>query len=54
MWTVKKNYQRKEESTKYPLCEIKEDTTKHILECKKEQSNFYEQKQMKQKNEKKY
>ena len=33
MWELKKNYQREEEDTKCPICNQKEDTTEHVLEC---------------------
>ena len=33
MWELKKNYSREEEHTKCPICNQKEDTTKHVLEC---------------------
>ena len=32
MWEWKKNYPR-EEDTKCPICNQKEDTTEHVLEC---------------------
>ena len=33
MWELKKNYPREEEDTKYPICNQKQDTTEHVLEC---------------------
>ena len=33
MWELKKNYPREEEDTKSPICNQKEDTTEHVLEC---------------------
>ena len=33
MWELKKNYPREEEDTKCPICNQKEDTTEHVLEC---------------------
>ena len=33
MWELKKNYPRKEENMKCPICTLKEDTTEHVLEC---------------------
>ena len=33
MWELKKNYPREEEDSKFPLCNQKEDTTEHVLEC---------------------
>ena len=33
MWGLKKNYPRKEEDMKCPICTKKEDTTEHVLEC---------------------
>ena len=33
MWELKKNYPREEEDTKYPICNQKQDTTEHALEC---------------------
>ena len=33
MWELKKNYPREEQDTKCPICNQKEDTTEHVLEC---------------------
>ena len=33
MWGLKKNYPREEEGMKCPICNEKEDTTEHVLEC---------------------
>ena len=33
MWELKKNYRREEEDMKGPICNQKEDTTEHVLEC---------------------
>ena len=33
MWELKKNYPREEEDTKCPICNQKQDTTEHVLEC---------------------
>ena len=33
MWELKKNYPREEEDMKCPICNQKEDTTEHVLEC---------------------
>ena len=33
MWELKRNYPREEEDMKYPICNQKEDTTEHVLEC---------------------
>ena len=33
MWELKKNYPREENYTKCPICNQKEDTTEHVLEC---------------------
>ena len=32
-WELKKNYPREEEDMKCPICNQKEDTTEHVLEC---------------------
>ena len=33
MWDLKKNYKKEEEQSLCPLCEIEEDTTKHLIKC---------------------
>ena len=33
MWELKKNYPREEEDMKFPICNQKEDTAEHILDC---------------------
>ena len=33
MWELKKNYPREEEDMECPICNQKEDTTEHVLEC---------------------
>ena len=33
MWELKKNYPREEEDMKCSLCNGKEDTAEHVLEC---------------------
>ena len=33
VWELKKNYPREEENMKCPICNQKEDTTEHVLEC---------------------
>ena len=33
MWELKKNYPREEEDMKCPICNHKEQTTEHVLEC---------------------
>ena len=33
MWELKKNYPREEEDTQCLICNQKEDTTEHVLEC---------------------
>ena len=33
MWELKKNFPREEEGMKCPICNQKEDTTEHVLEC---------------------
>ena len=33
MWELKKNFLREEEDMKYPICNEKEDTAEHVLEC---------------------
>ena len=35
MWQVNCNYKRDNNDTKCPLCKKSEDTTEHVLECKK-------------------
>ena len=33
MWELKKSYPREEKNMKCPICNEKEDTTEHVLEC---------------------
>ena len=33
MWEVQMNYKKETESVMCPLCERKEDTTEHVIEC---------------------
>ena len=35
MWELKANYERKGLDNRCPMCQSKEDTTKHVLECNK-------------------
>ena len=40
MWELKKNYPREEEDTICPICNQKEDTTEHVLECQAEETVY--------------
>ena len=33
MWELRKNYPREEKDIKCPICNEKEDTKEHVLEC---------------------
>ena len=33
MWELKNNYPREKEDTKCPICNQKDDTTEHVLDC---------------------
>ena len=39
MWELKANYERKGLDNRCPMCQSKEDTTKHVLECNKGDKN---------------
>ena len=39
MWQVSCNYKRDNTGTKCPFCKKLEDTTEHVLECKKIKSS---------------
>ena len=51
MWEVQMNYKKEEESVLCPLCERKEDTTEHVIECGRENEKMYDLKDEKTKEE---
>ena len=44
MWEVQMNYKKETESVMCPLCERKEDTTEHVIECGWENEKMYDTK----------
>ena len=42
MWEVQMNYKKETESVMCPLCERKEDTTEHVIECGRENEKMYD------------
>ena len=42
MWEVQMNYKKETESFLCPLCERKEDTTEHVIECERENEKMYD------------
>ena len=42
MWEVQMNYKKETESVLRPLCERKEDTTEHVVECGRENEKIYD------------
>ena len=41
MWELKKKYPQKEEDMKCPICNQKEDTTEHVLECQTAETVYW-------------
>ena len=42
MWEVQMNYKKETERVLRPLCERKEDTTEHVIECGRENEKMYD------------
>ena len=42
MWEVQMNYRKETESVMCPLCERKEDTTEHVIECGQENEKMHD------------
>ena len=42
MWEVQMNYKKETESVMCPLCERKEDTTEHVIECGQENEKMHD------------
>ena len=42
MWEVQMNYKKETESVLCPICERKEDTTEHVIECERENEKMYD------------
>ena len=42
MWEVQMNYKKEAESVLCLLCERKEDTTEHVIECGQENEKMYD------------
>ena len=40
MWEVKANYERKGLDNRFPMCQLEEDTTEHVLEFNKGDKKF--------------
>ena len=41
MWEVQMNYEKETESVMCPICERKEDTMEHVIECGRENEKVY-------------
>ena len=42
MWEVQMNYKNETESVMCPSCERREDTTEHVIECRRENEEMYD------------
>ena len=40
MWEVKANFERKGLDNRFPMCQLEEDTTEHVLEFNKGDKKF--------------